>query len=153
MKRLHEILHWLEIHRDFAYSLIRIYLGIALFVRGWMLLADPSVITELVGADQVYWWYAYVIGAHLIGGLLLTVGFLTRWAALLQFPILLGAVLFIHLGQGLMTAGQSLEVATLVLFMLAVYACFGSGVFALDHYFAAKKAASGLAAWDAGVPA
>ena len=53
MKRLHEILHWLEIHRDFAYSLIRIYVGIALFVRGWMLLVDPSVITELAGAQDI----------------------------------------------------------------------------------------------------
>ena len=151
MKRLNEILHWLEVHRDLAYSLMRIYLGIALFVRGWLLLSDPSVITELVGAQQVYWWYSYIIGAHLIGGLLLTLGFLTRWAALLQIPILLGAIFFIHAEQGLMTPGQSLEVATLVLVLLSVYALFGSGVFALDSYLAAKKTGPALAASDAGI--
>ncbi len=153
MKRLGEILNWLEIHRDLAYAAIRIYLGIALFVRGWYLLADPSVITEMTGAQQVYWWYAYIIGAHLLGGVLLAVGFLTRWAALLQLPILLGAVLFFHLGEGLMTAGQSLELASLVLVLLAVYSVFGSGVFALDTYFAGKKAGAALAAPDTGLPA
>ena len=152
MKRLNELLHWLEIRRDLAYALIRIYLGIALFVRGGILLSDPSVITELVGAQQVYWWYSYIIGAHLIGGLLLALGFLTRWATLFQIPTLLGAIFFIHMDQGLMTAGQSLEVATLVLVLLSVYALFGSGIFALDSYFATKKTESVLAASDAGIP-
>ena len=153
MKRLNEILHWLEVHRDLAYSLIRIYLGIALFVRGWLLLSDPSVITELVGAQQVYWWYAYIIGAHLLGGLLLAIGFLTRWAALSQLPILLGAVIFIHADQGLMMVGQSLEVASLVLVLLVVYVLFGSGAFALDTYLAREQTGPTLAIEDDGLPA
>ena len=151
MQRLNEILHWLEVRRDLAYSLIRIYLGIALFVRGWLLLADPSAITELVGAQEVYWWYAYIIGAHLLGGLLLALGFLTRWAALCQLPILLGAVFFIHAEQGLMTVGQSLEVASLVLVLLFVYVLFGSGAFALDTYLAREQTGSSLALGNAGL--
>jgi putative oxidoreductase len=153
MKRLNEILHWLENRRDLAYSLIRIYLGIALFVRGWILLSDPSAITELVGAQQVYWWYAYIISAHLLGGLLLALGLLTRWAALLQLPILLGAVIFIHAEQGLMTVGQSLEVASLVLFLLCVYVLFGSGAIALDTYFAREQTKPARAVEDTGLPA
>ena len=138
MKPLATILYWLETHRDLGYSLIRIYLGIVLFVRGWILLSDPSAITELAGAQQVYWWYGYVIGAHMGGGLLLTLGFLTRWAALLQIPILLGAVFFIHMEQGLMTVGQNLEVAALVLVLLLVYLLFGSGVLSIDYSLAEK---------------
>lgn len=139
MKQLDTLLHDLEDHREYAYSLIRAFLGIALFVRGWILLSDPSAITELAGAQQVYWWYSYIIGAHLGGGLLLAIGFLTRFAALLQIPILLGAVFFIHMGEGLMTVGQSLELATLVLILLCVYFLFGSGLFAVDNYLAQKR--------------
>lgn len=142
MKRLADILHWLEVHRDLAYSLVRIYLGIALFVRGWVLLSDPSAITELAGAQKVYWWYSYIIGAHMVGGLLLVFGLLTRLAALLQIPILAGAVFFIHMEQGLMTVGQSLELASLVLVLLFVYLLFGSGLYALDNYIAEKKSQS-----------
>ena len=146
MKRLGEIIHWLETQRDLAYALIRFYLGLVLFVRGWLFLYDPSVITELSGAQTVYWWYAYIISAHLLGGALLTLGFLTRFAALFQVPILAGAIIFIHLEDGLMTVGQSLELATLVLALLLVFALFGPGPLSIDHQVAARKAESTLAA-------
>lgn len=142
MKRLGMALDWLETHRDIAYSLTRIYLGIALFVRGWIFLSDPSAITILAEAQKVYWWYSYIIGAHLVGGLLLAAGLLTRFSALLQIPILAGAVLFIHLEHGLMTVGQSLELASLILFLLLVYFFFGAGLFAIDNYITKKKSGS-----------
>lgn len=151
MKQPASVLHWLDTHRDAAYSLIRIYLGIALFVRGWILFSDPSAITQLAGAQQVYWWYSYIIGAHLIGGLLLAFGLLTRLAALVQVPILAGAVFFIHMKQGLMTVGQSLELAALVLVLLLVYSLFGAGLYAVDNYISEKKA--GAEAKNAGVSA
>ncbi|MBL7996515.1 DoxX family protein [bacterium] len=139
MKRLDELKIWLEGHRDYAYSVMRIYLGIALFLRGLILLSDPSAITTLAGAQQVYMMYSYIIAGHLIGGFLLTIGFMTRLAALLQIPILVGAVFFIHLQQGLMTVGQSLELAALVLALLVIFFLFGSGIYALDNYVGAKK--------------
>lgn len=139
MKTFGELLQWLEIRRDFAYSLIRVYLGIALFLRGLILLSDPSAITTLAGAQQVYMMYSYIIAGHLIGGLLLAMGFMARLAALLQIPILVGAVFFIHLKQGLMTVGQSLELASLVLALLSVYFIFGPGSYALDNYVGTKK--------------
>ena len=153
MKPLGKTLHRLETRRDLAYSLIRIYLGIALFVRGWILLSDPSALTELAGAQQVYWWYGYAIGAHLGGGFLLALGFLTRWAALLQIPILLAAVFFIHMEQGLMTVGQNLEVAALVLVLLIVYLLFGSGVLSVDNYLREKKTKPSLAFSNTSLPA
>lgn len=139
-----ETLHRLEIHRDLAYSLIRIYLGIALFVRGWLSLSDPSAITTLADGHNVYWWYSYIISAHLAGGILLALGLLTRLAALLQMPILVGAIVFIHLEQGLMTVGQSLELASLVLALLVILTLFGSGPVSLDSRIARVKAESSL---------
>jgi uncharacterized membrane protein YphA (DoxX/SURF4 family) len=130
---------WLEAHKDLAYALIRIYLGLALFVRGWLFLADPSSITSLAGAQQVYMWYSYIIGAHLVGGLLLALGVMTRIAALIQIPILAGAIVFIHMGEGLMTVGQSLELAVLVLFLLVVVLVFGSGSLAVGSLLREKK--------------
>lgn len=134
MKQPGATLHWLETHRDLAFALIRLYLGLALFIRGWLFLSDASAITELAGAQAVYWWYAYIISAHLLGGLLLALGLFTRFAALLQIPILIGAIIYIHLEQGLMTVGQSLELATLVLALLLVFAFFGSGPYAIDRH-------------------
>lgn len=139
MKLFNEIAEWFNTNHDLAYSLIRIFLGIALFVRGLILLSDPAAISELAGEDKLYWWYSYITIIHLIGGLLLTLGLLTRIAAFLQIPILLGAVFFIHMWQGLMTEGQSLELSVLVLVLLIVYLLFGSSSLSLDNYFSKRK--------------
>ena len=127
MKRLKEIPQWLEIHQEVGYALIRTYLGIALFIRGVIFLTDPSAITDLALQRNVGWVGPYVTFAHLVGGLMLTVGLLTRIAALIQIPVLLGAVFLVHLEQGLMATGQSLELSVLVLFLLAVFLLSGIG--------------------------
>lgn len=139
MKLFSKILHWIESNNNIAYSLIRIFLGVALFVRGWVLISNPGAIIQLAGADQWYWWYSYITIAHLIGGLSLTLGLFTRYGALLQIPILFGAVFIVHFKQGLMTGGQSLELSVLVLVLLLIYFIFGSGVLAVDKYFAKGK--------------
>ena len=139
MKRLHDMIGWLDAHRDQAYSLIRIYLGVALAIRGLIMLSDPSTITSLSGAQQMYMIYSYVFMGHLIGGVLLAIGFLTRLAAFLQIPILAGAVFTIHLRQGLMTVGQSLELSSLVLFLLVIYFLFGPGLYAVDTHVGERK--------------
>ncbi len=139
MKKLSEIMEWLENNRELPYSFIRIFLGTALFVRGWIFFSDPAAITELARVDTMYWWYSYLTIVHLIGGLLLAIGLWTRYAALFQLPILVGAVFVVHIKQGLMTMGQSLELAALVLFLLLIYLIFGSGKLAIDKYITEKK--------------
>lgn len=139
MKRINEFFQMLEKNRETAYSIVRIYLGIALFVRGIILFADPAAITTLAGAHETYMWHSYIVGAHLIGGLLLALGILTRIAALFQIPILFGAVFFIHIQQGLITGGQSLELAGFVLVLLFVYLLFGSGKYSIDKAISDKK--------------
>jgi putative oxidoreductase len=61
------------------------------------------------------------------------VGFLTRVAAIVQIPILFGAVFVIHRPDGLFALGQSLEFSALVLLLLVVFAIAGSGRLSLDH--------------------
>jgi len=74
-----------------------------------------------------------VMLAHFVGGLLLTIGFLTRIAALVQVPILAGAVFFVHRQDGLFALGQSLEFSALVLFLLVIIAINGAGKLSLDY--------------------
>jgi uncharacterized membrane protein YphA (DoxX/SURF4 family) len=139
MNLFNKIVEWFNTKQDFAYSLIRIILGVALFVRGLILLSDPAAISELAGQKELYWWYSYITIIHIIAGLLLTLGLLTRISALLQIPILIGAVFFIHMRQGLVTEGQSLELSVLVLVLLIIYFVFGPGSLSLDNFFAKRK--------------
>jgi uncharacterized membrane protein YphA (DoxX/SURF4 family) len=80
----------------------------------------------------------YIPLAHIAGGALMLVGLGTRIAAIIQLPILVGAVFLVHLREGLFTRNQSLEFTALVLFLLIVYAIIGSGPLSVDHYVARK---------------
>jgi len=125
-------------------DLIRIYLGVGLLVRGALFISRPDILVEFLKHTNS--WFIplaaaqYVVAAHLCGGILLALGLGTRVAAAVQIPPLLGAVLFVHIGEGLLTAGQSLEFAALVLIMLVAFSVFGSGHLSLDAWLAKRNA-------------
>ena len=144
-----QFIEWVRSNQDLALDVVRIYLGIALFVRGVLILTDSGAFLEGVGADldQLFIPAAamiYVAIAHLFGGALLAIGLVTRIAAIVQLPILVGAVFFVHIQDGLLTAGQSLELAALVLFLLAVITVFGAGRLSADYYLFVKDDAREL---------
>ena len=74
----------------------------------------------------------YVVMAHLFGGPMLAMGLLTRTAALVQIPVVLGAVLLVHTRESLFSASPNLELSMLVLTALGVFAVFGAGRLSVD---------------------
>ncbi|MCA2004488.1 MAG: DoxX family protein [Ignavibacterium sp.] len=126
------LFNWFEQHHNYAYSFLRIFVGGALFMRGLLFISDPHKLTQLAGSEQFFWMYSYIAIVHLVGGLLLVIGLFTRLAALIQIPILLGAVFFVHLSKGFLASGQSLELSVLVLFLLIGFFLFGSGDLSFD---------------------
>ena len=135
MNTFKEFLRKLNQNQQLPYALIRIFLGVALLVRGVILFSNPKAIMEVVDEDKLFIWYAYIAIAHMVGGVLIAIGFFTRIGALIQLPILFSAVFIIHAKNGLMMGGQSLELAAMVLFLLCVYFVFGSGTWSVNHYF------------------
>ena len=128
---------------DIAYELIRIFLGMALLIRGILFMLNQSTVMDLVEQRGMDWLLPmmeihYITLAHLCGGFMMTIGLLTRVAAFLQIPILVGAVFFVHLQDGLFTGGQSFELSALVLFLLIVVFIFGAGKYSLDHAILSK---------------
>ena len=71
--------------------------------------------------------------AHLCGGVLLAFGLLTRIAAAVQVPVLVGAVI-VHALDGIFAMGQSLEFASLVLVTLLFIIAVGPGRLSVDHH-------------------
>ncbi len=139
MEKLRQWIDWAEAHPKVWLDCVRVYLGLGLFIRGVFIITNTRaefIQTMLQRMD--YPWIItvgllhYIALAHLIGGLMLTVGLLTRIAAWVQVPILAGAV-FIHRGEGLMSGGQSLEFSSLVLFLLVTFAISGAGPVSVDN--------------------
>jgi uncharacterized membrane protein YphA (DoxX/SURF4 family) len=130
---------------EYFLDVVRIYLGLGLFVKGIQFLINNDFAGVALMKDgkldlMMGVMSHYIPLAHIAGGLLLAAGLITRFAALSQIPILAGAVLLVHLPQGLFTRGQTLEFALLVLFLLSVFMLAGGGPLSLDRYFERKRA-------------
>lgn len=126
-----------ESNRDLVLDVVRVYLGAGLFFRGLVLVFTDVGIQQFTGGAApsitTSGLAMYVMAAHLVGGALLLVGLFTRLAALIQIPVLAGAVLLVHWQNGLLSANQSLEFSALVLFLLVLVFLFGGGQWSLDR--------------------
>ena len=73
----------------------------------------------------------YVIVAHGLGGILLILGLLVRWAALANIPIMAGALWFVHLQQGFFILGAKYgyEYVLVLLGATIAQALLGAGAF------------------------
>ena len=63
---------------------------------------------------------------------MIAVGLITRIGALIQIPILSGALIFVSMPKGLFTQNQSFEFTALVLFLLVIFTIFGGGAWSVD---------------------
>ena len=124
-------------------DLIRIYLGVALFFKGIYFMENREHLLKMM-EDAGGWWFApatiahYIVLAHMVGGVMLALGLLTRVAALVQIPVLLGAVFYVHMprlsGLSQATVGrQNFELSALVFFLTVLVLLHGAGRFSLDY--------------------
>jgi putative oxidoreductase len=141
MINLNPCKEWMHKHADVLMDMIRIYLGVALFFKGVFFMSHRDYLIQLMN-DAGSRWFApaamahYIVPAHLVGGLMLIAGLLTRVAALAQLPILIGAVGYLHLPRLMVMdveARQNFELSALVLFLTLLVFLHGSGRFSLDH--------------------
>ena len=101
---------------------------------------EIEALTGVVGSmSTIAAWF--VIMAHIVGGLSLAIGFATRLSAIVNIPVLLGAVFFVHRSAGIFKGGQDLHFSMLVLVCLIVFAVHGKGKFSLDNLLSPDKTA------------
>lgn len=74
----------------------------------------------------------YLAASHLVGGFLIVFGLLTRWALIVQIPILIGAILLNFMGEFNMI---NFLLATISLLVCVFFIFYGSGKHSADYYF------------------
>jgi uncharacterized membrane protein YphA (DoxX/SURF4 family) len=141
MDRVEEIRDWLDARRDFIFEVVRIFLGIALFAQGLYWVRHVGEVHSLLERSGIHLGFTlsvllshYVGIAHIAGGLWLALGMATRLAAAIQVPVLLGAVAFVRLREGLFGESGHLQLAVLVLVLLLLCVAHGGGRLSIDHY-------------------
>ena len=132
MDTLHKIEHWADAHHPAWIDFLRIGLGLYLVVKGTIFISDRDALMAMIQGADIFAASMiithYVTFAHLIGGIFIAVGLLTRFAILIQLPILFGAVFLIN-PQGFFVLDYNFEFwsSVIVLLLLIVFFIYGPG--------------------------
>lgn len=136
---LQQINKWSATHHPRWLVVLRVLLGVALFIKGISFMRDSTLLESLLSKSNFISyspWIALVITwLHLLGGFLVALGLLTRFAVLIQIPILVVAVLFVN-----QPAYNYPEfIFSLSVLLLLIFFFFeGGGPISADHYFKQK---------------
>jgi uncharacterized membrane protein YphA (DoxX/SURF4 family) len=119
---------------------LRIYLGIALIIKGVHFITDMAALESRLGnlgqGETMIAWS--VVFAHVVGGASLALGFVTRVGAAVNALILFGAVVVSLVtasdaSGSLLGTNIDFQFTSFVFFALVLFIWRGSGPFSLDH--------------------
>lgn len=133
MNFLQRVEHWGDTHHPKWLDIIRITLGIFLCYKGIDFLRNMGELMSLmpikVEFDSLMFIVLghYIVFAHIIGGILITIGLFTRFAALIQIPILLAAVIFVNARGEMLRPYSELFLSLIVLLLLIYFLIAGNG--------------------------
>ena len=137
MNYLQRLEYWGETHHPKYLDLLRIFLGVFLFIKGIEFANNTALISESI--ENKFGFNAflsiiiihYVIFAHVVGGFLIAAGLLTRVACIFQIPILLGALIFVN--SNMMQHFSEFILAFVTFLLLCYFLILGSGPWSLDR--------------------
>ena len=76
--------------------------------------------------------FHYVAAAHIMGGIVIFFGLMTRWIIWVQITILIGIILINYMGT---LVFYNLLISSLVLIACVFFLAFGGGKHSADYYF------------------
>lgn len=146
MNVVHKIEHWGDTHHPLVFDIIRIALGAFLLLKGLAFMQNSAYLQGVIESQKVVFISAgflmaivyYVTFAHLVGGALIMMGIWTRFACIIQVPIVLAAVFLT--GFFLEPINTMVWPSLAALILLVLFTIIGSGPLSLDNY---------LSKWDA----
>jgi putative oxidoreductase len=131
MNLVQRVEHWGDTHHPQWLDIVRILFGAFLCYKGVDFLMNMGTMLSLLenkmsfGSFSTMLMSNYVAFAHILGGLLLIMGVLTRFACLIQIPILLGAVFFVN--TSLYQPFSQVLLSIVVLLLLILFLVVGNG--------------------------
>ena len=137
--------HWGDTHHPKWVDFVRIALGVFLCIKG---IQFPSQAAEVMNKMPSYlssnyfilsMLQYYILFAHLLGGIFLITGIFVRIACLMQIPILIGAIVFIHTSINTWSPFSQLYLPVIVLLLLIYFLIVGNGRLSVARYLREKR--------------
>lgn len=131
---------WANAHSTIWFDAGRILLGVFLLYKGAYFVGNSGQFEDAIAPASNFlggmFAFHYVASAHIMGGIMVICGLLTRWAIYAQLPILVGAILINFIGEMNVT---NLIIASIVLSVSFFYSIYGSGKHSADYIFKLQK--------------
>jgi uncharacterized membrane protein YphA (DoxX/SURF4 family) len=140
MNYLQRIEYWGDRHHPKWMDIVRIALGVFLMWKGKEFVENMSMMIDLMSSKISFNSFLmmllghYIVFAHLLGGFLLVIGVLTRFACIIQIPILLGAIFFINSSGNFLRPFSELYISILVLLLLIYFLIVGNGAWSFNLF-------------------
>lgn len=140
MNSVKELNKWANTHTYLPIDLLRVALGIFLFMKGIFFITNIQYLADLISPiDKIgggMFLIHYIAPAHMVGGIMIVFGLLTRWAIIAQLPVLIAAVIINFMGE---MHSQNLLLALITLAICVFFLFYGSGKHSADYYFKMQK--------------
>lgn len=140
MNNVKELNKWANAHTYLPIDLLRMALGIFLFMKGIFFITNIQYLADLISPiDKIgggMFLIHYIAPAHMVGGIMIFFGLLTRWAIIAQLPVLIAAVIINFMGE---MHSQNLFLALITLAICIFFLFYGSGKHSADYYFKMQK--------------
>jgi putative oxidoreductase len=143
MNLVQRVEHWGDAHHPQWLDAVRILLGVFLCYKGVDFLMNMGTMLDLINNKMSFGSFStmlmsnYVAFAHILGGVLLILGVLTRFACLIQIPILLGAICLG--GADLYRPFSAIILPIIVLLLLILFLVVGNGKWQLLKFSESDK--------------
>jgi uncharacterized membrane protein YphA (DoxX/SURF4 family) len=138
MSLMHQMNEWSSRHHPKWLVFLRAVLGLCLLVKGLSFIQNNVLLASLIAQTAFIknadWLTTLIPWLHLLGGILILAGLFTRFMCLIQIPVLLGAVIFVHVKQGLFAGGSDLLFSIIILILLIFFFIEGGGPLSLDNF-------------------
>ena len=140
MNNVKSLNKWANAHTYLPVDVLRMALGVFLFMKGVYFVSNIQYLVDLISPiDKIgggMFLLHYIAPAHLVGGILIFFGLLTRWAIIAQLPILICAIIINFLGY---MHHQNLLLALISLGVCVFFLIYGSGKNSADYFFKMEK--------------
>jgi uncharacterized membrane protein YphA (DoxX/SURF4 family) len=138
MGLFHQMNEWSYKHHPKWLVVLRVALGLCLFIKGVGFIQDSVILSGVISQTSFLknanWLNTVIPWLHLLGGAMILAGLFTRFWCLLQVPVLIGAVIFVHAGQGVFTGDSDPLFSIIILVLLVFFFIEGSGPLSLDNF-------------------
>jgi uncharacterized membrane protein YphA (DoxX/SURF4 family) len=122
---------------------LRVGLGISLFIRGISFMRTRTLIDHLLSQSTILkefgWLSVPITWVHLFCGLLILLGLFTRFAILLQIPILIGGLIVTNIQEGVFSFDPEVGFGFIILLLLLFFLIEGSGPWSFDKLMLNRK--------------